>query len=148
MQIRTAARGDVPALVALLADDTLGAARETPDELWRYYAAFDAIAGDASHELVLGEVDGRVVATLQLTFVRQLSHRGSKVAQIEAVRVASALRGRGLGGELVRAAIDRARAAGCARVQLTSNKDRGDAHRFYERLGFSRSHEGFKLALI
>ncbi|HEX8953764.1 MAG TPA: GNAT family N-acetyltransferase, partial [Polyangia bacterium] len=92
-----------------------------------------------------GEDDGRIVATLQLTTLQQLSSRGAKVAQIEAVRVASDLRGRGLGAQLVRFAVERARAAGCARVQLTSHKERLDAHRFYEQLGFRRSHEGFKL---
>jgi len=141
MQIRRAARADVPAIVALYADDVLGAARETPAQLDGYYAAFDALDG----ELLVGELDGRLVATLQLTMLQQLSFRGAKVAQIEAVRVAHDRRGRGLGAELVRFAIDRARAAGCVRVQLTSNKERSDAHRFYERLGFHRSHEGFKL---
>jgi GNAT superfamily N-acetyltransferase len=143
MTIRPAVRADVPAIVALYADDMLGAARETPDALDCYYAAFDALSG----ELFVGEEGGRIVATLQLTFVQQLSYRGSKVAVIEAVRVSSALRGRGLGAELVRFAVERARAAGCVRVQLTSNKERADAHRFYERLGFRRSHEGFKLYL-
>ena len=141
MRIRAATRADVPAIVALYADDVLGAARETPAELERYYAAFDALDG----QLLVGELDGRVVATLQLTMIQQLSSRGSKVAQIEAVRVASELRGGGLGATLVRDAVERARAAGCVRVQLTSNKERADAHRFYERLGFRRSHEGFKL---
>jgi len=141
MQIRAATRADVPAIVALYADDMLGAARETPAELDRYYAAFDALDG----QLLVGERDGRIVATLQLTMIQQLSSRGSKVAQIEAVRVASELRGGGLGATLVRDAVERARAAGCVRVQLTSHKERADAHRFYERLGFRRSHEGFKL---
>ncbi|HEX9103931.1 MAG TPA: GNAT family N-acetyltransferase [Polyangia bacterium] len=141
MQVRTAVRADVPAIVALYADDALGAARETPGELARYQAAFDALDG----ELLVGEDDGRIVATLQLTTLQQLSSRGAKVAQIEAVRVASDLRGRGLGAQLVRFAVERARAAGCARVQLTSHKERLDAHRFYEQLGFRRSHEGFKL---
>jgi GNAT superfamily N-acetyltransferase len=143
MTIRRARRDDVPAIVALYADDMLGAARETPDDLACYYAVFDALDG----ELYVGELDGRVVATLQLTTIQQLSARGSKVAQIEAVRVARERRGGGLGEALVRDAIERARAAGCVRVQLTSNKDRTDAHRFYERLGFRRSHEGFKLPL-
>lgn len=143
MLVRAARREDVPAIVALYADDDKGATRETPDALDRYYAAFDALTG----EILVGEVDGRIVATLQLTILQQLSFRGSKVAQIEAVRVARERRSGGLGGELVRAAIERARAAGCARVQLTSHKDRRDAHRFYERLGFVASHEGFKLYL-
>jgi GNAT superfamily N-acetyltransferase len=143
MTIRRASRADVPAIVALYADDAFGAERETPDALDCYYAAFDALDG----ELLVGEVDGRVVATLQLTIIQQLSARGGKVAQIESVRVASALRSRGLGAVLVRDAIERARAAGCIRVQLTSNTDRSDAHRFYTRLGFVASHAGFKLYL-
>lgn len=143
MTIRRARREDVPAIVALYADDMLGQSRETPDALDVYYAAFDRLDG----ELYVGERDGAVVATLQLTIIQQLSARGGKVAQIEAVRVARALRSRGLGAELVRHAIDRARAAGCARVQLTSNSRRRDAHRFYERLGFTASHTGFKLSL-
>ncbi len=144
MQVRAALRADVPAIVALYADDRLGAARETPGDLDRYYAAFAAIDRTSGGELLVGEADGRVIATLQLTIIQQLSSRGSKVAQIEAVRVATELRGRGLGAELVRVAVERARAAGCVRVQLTSHKERADAHRFYERLGFRRSHEGFK----
>ncbi|HEY1588009.1 MAG TPA: GNAT family N-acetyltransferase [Polyangia bacterium] len=147
MNIRRARRDDVPAIVALYADDMLGAARETPHALDVYYAAFDALDGDRNHELVVGELDGRIVATLQLTFIQHLSHRGGKVAQVEAVRVAASLRGGGLGAALMRWAVERARAAGCVRMQLTSNKERTDAHRFYERLGFSRSHEGFKLYL-
>ena len=141
MIVRAARRDDVPAIVALYADDDLGATRETPDALERYFAAFDALDG----EILVGELDGAIVATLQLTVIQQLSSRGGKVAQIEAVRVARARRGGGLGAELMRAAIARARAADCTRVQLTSNKSRRDAHRFYERLGFAASHEGFKL---
>ena len=141
MNIRKATRADVPAIVALYADDVLGRARETPDELAPYLAAFDALSG----EIFVGEHEGRIVSTLQLTIIQQLSYRGAKVAEIEAVRVATELRGGGLGAELVRWAVERARAAGCVRVQLTSNKERVDAHRFYERLGFRRSHEGFKL---
>lgn len=147
MKLRRARRQDVAAIVALYADDKLGAARETPAALDGYYVAFDEIVEDRNQELVVAELDGAVVGTFQLTFIRQLTHGGCKVAQIEAVRIAAKLRGRGLGGEMMRWAIERARAAGCARVQLTSNKERSEAHRFYERLGFRRSHEGFKLYL-
>ncbi len=143
MIIRRARRDDVPAIVALYADDKHGATRETPADLAPYWAAFERLDG----ELLVGERDGAVVATLQLTMIQQLSARGGKVAQIESVRVRRDLRGRGLGETLVRDAIARARAAGCSRVQLTSNQDRSDAHRFYERLGFVASHTGFKLAL-
>jgi ribosomal protein S18 acetylase RimI-like enzyme len=143
LTIRRARREDVPAIVALYADDMLGAARETPDALDCYYDVFDRVDG----ELLVGEMDGVVVATMQLTMIQQLSAQGGKVAQIESVRVARALRSHGLGAILIRDAIERARAAGCARVQLTSNQSRKDAHRFYERLGFVASHTGFKLAL-
>jgi GNAT superfamily N-acetyltransferase len=147
MKLRRARRQDVAAIVALYADDKLGAARETPAQLDRYYIAFDEIIEDPNQELVVAELDGAVVGTFQMTFIRHLSHGAGKVAQIEAVRIAAALRGRGLGAEMMRWAIERARAAGCVRVQLTSNKERSEAHRFYERLGFRRSHEGFKLYL-
>ena len=147
MKLRRARRQDVAAIVALYADDKLGAARETTAQLDPYYIAFDEIIEDANQELMVAELDGAVVGTFQLTFIRHLSHGGSKVAQIEAVRIAAPLRGQGLGEEMMRWAIERARAAGCARVQLTSNKERSEAHRFYERLGFRRSHEGFKLYL-
>ena len=147
MQVRRARAQDVPTLVALYADDVHGAARETPDDIAPYYAAFAAIAAEPHQELVVAERDGRVVGTLQLTFIHQLSARGGTVAQIEAVRIARDLRGRGLGGELLHWAIARARAAGCRRVQLTTNKARHDAQRFYARLGFVASHEGMKLEL-
>ena len=147
MELRRARKGDVAAIVALYADDALGAARETPAALDGYYAAFDAIDRDANQELVVAVADGAVVGTFQLTFIPQLGHGGRTVAQIEAVRILAPLRGRGLGAEMMRWAIDRARTAGCLRVQLTSNKERARAQRFYERLGFARSHEGFKLYL-
>lgn len=147
LHLRRARREDLPAIVALYADDTLGATRETPDELAPYEAAFAVIDADARQELMVAELDGRIVGTLQLTYIPQLSYRGQTVAQVEAVRVASGLRSRGLGRKMMEWAIARARAAGCRRLQLTSNKSRTDAHRFYERLGFARSHEGMKLAL-
>ncbi|MCU1282392.1 MAG: GCN5-related N-acetyltransferase [bacterium] len=147
MKLRRARRQDVAAIVALYADDKLSAGRETPAALEGYYVAFDEIVGDPKQELMVAELDGADVGTYQLTYIRQLSHGGCKVAQIESVRIAPAQRGRGLGAEMMRWAIERARAAGCLRVQLTSNKERADAHRFYERLGFRRSHEGFKLYL-
>jgi GNAT superfamily N-acetyltransferase len=147
MELRRARPEDLGAIVALYADDELGAARETPDALDRYQAAFDAIARDPNQELVVAEEGGAVVGTFQLTFIPQLGHGGGKVAQLEAVRIVAPLRGRGLGAEMMRWAIARARAAGCLRVQLTSNKQRTRAHGFYERLGFARSHEGFKLYL-
>lgn len=97
--------------------------------------------------LVVAERDGRVVGTLQLSFLAGLSHRGAWRGQIEAVRIAGELRGQGLGGELIDWAVAECRARGCKMAQLTSKGDRLDAHRFYERLGWDKSHAGFKLYL-
>jgi GNAT superfamily N-acetyltransferase len=147
VSFRPAAASDVPAVVALIADDQLGASREIPQELAPYRDAFDVIESDPNQLLVVGESGGRVIATLQLTFVPGLSRRGAWRAQIEAVRVEESMRGVGVGESLVRWSIEQARARGCALVQLTSNATRTDAHRFYQRLGFVASHTGFKLAL-
>lgn len=150
--IRDALSSDLPAIVALLADDPLGATREsvgaTVDEV--YVRAFDAIARDPNNRLVVlcdESDDARVLGCLQLTIIPGLSRRAATRAQIESVRVSSALRGRGLGRQLFDWAIAQARAYDCAIVQLTSDKQRGDAHRFYGSLGFVATHEGFKLAL-
>ena len=146
--IRLATRSDIPEIVALYADDVLGAARETPDDLAPYEAAFDRIAATGGMTTVLvAERDGAVVGTMQLTVLPGLSHRGSDRVQIEAVRVAANARGGGLGTQLIGWAIDEARRRGCGMVELTSNRQRTDAARFYERLGFVPSHTGFKLKL-
>ncbi|GAA3746559.1 GNAT superfamily N-acetyltransferase [Spinactinospora alkalitolerans] len=145
--IRRAAPRDLPAIVALLADDELGAARETPGDLGPYREAFAAIDADPHQLLVVAERDAEIIGTLQLTFLPGLSHRGATRAQIEAVRVGGEMRGGGLGSGLIGWAVDEARRRGCRMVQLTSNASRTDAHRFYERLGFTASHVGFKLAL-
>ena len=149
MKVRRAERRDVPAIVGLLADDVLGAQRERNEDPLpqSYYRAFDAIAADPSHELFVAELDGNVIGTLQLSFLPGLSRQGMWRAQIEGVRVSAAERGNRVGEQLVRHAIDRAKARGCGLVQLTSDKSRVDAVRFYERLGFTASHEGMKLAL-
>lgn len=144
--IRTAVRTDVPAIVAMLADDPLGARREQPGDP-AYLAAFDAIAADPNQLLVVADVDGTAVGTLQLTFIAGLSRRGATRAQIEAVRVRADLRGSGLGNRLITWAVDTARDRGCAMVQLTTDASRTDAHRFYQRLGFQPSHIGMKLTL-
>jgi GNAT superfamily N-acetyltransferase len=149
--LRRAALPDVSAIVALLADDDLGATRDgirDPADLAVYQRAFAAIDRDAAQLLVVGEVGGRLVATLQLMFLPGLSHRGAVRAQIEAVRVAAELRGHGLGQAMMTWAIDEARRRGCSLVQLSTNKSRSDAHRFYQRLGFVASHEGMKLPLL
>lgn len=135
--------------MALLAADQLGQAREDPTEplAGTYLEAFTTIDADPHNLLVVGEVAGEVVATMQLTFIPYLTYQGSWRAQIEGVRVTADLRGRGLGRELLRWGIERARERGCRLVQLTSDKQREEAHRFYGDLGFRASHEGFKLDL-
>ncbi|MFG2041769.1 GNAT family N-acetyltransferase [Dactylosporangium sp. NPDC048998] len=147
LRIRRAAGADVPAIVALLADDPLGAGRESPDDLAPYRAAFAALDADPNQVLVVAERAGRVVGTLQLTVLPGLARRGAARGQIEAVRAARDERGGGVGAMLMRWAIDEARRRGCRLVQLTSDVARPDAHRFYERLGFAATHVGFKLNL-
>jgi GNAT superfamily N-acetyltransferase len=145
--IRQALRGDLPAIVALLADDPLGQTREDPTDLAAYNRALDEIAAQAGNIILVAEVGGGVVGCLQLTVIPGLARHGMKRAQVEGVRIASGQRGRKLGERLIGAAIERARAAGCGLVQLTTDASRPDAHRFYERLGFAASHLGMKLML-
>ncbi|WP_037576268.1 GNAT family N-acetyltransferase [Phaeacidiphilus oryzae] len=145
--IRPAVAEDLPALVAMLADDPLGAARESPDRPELYRAAFERIAADPNQYLAVAERGGRVVGTLQLTTIPGLSRRGTVRTVIEAVRVDASERGRGLGTELIEWAVAESRRRGAGLVQLTSDAGRTDAHRFYRRLGFVDSHVGFKLAL-
>ncbi|MFD5468451.1 GNAT family N-acetyltransferase [Kitasatospora sp. NPDC127059] len=147
LTIRRAIEADLPAIVAMLADDPLGATRESPDDLTPYRTAFARIDADPHQHLVVAERTGRTVGTLQLTLVPGLSRTGSTRAIIEGVRVHADERGSGLGTELIQWAVDRARELGADLVQLTSDATRTDAHRFYERLGFVASHLGFKLAL-
>lgn len=133
----------------MLADDALGATREDarlPLDAG-YARAFAAIAEDPNQFLAVAEQGGAVVGTLQLTFIPGLSHKGGWRGQIEAVRVAASQRGQGLGERMMRWAVGECRARGCRMVQLSTNMTRTDAHRFYERLGFSRSHFGYKLDL-
>jgi len=148
--LRAARRQDVPAIVALIAADQLGSTRDgvrDGSDLAAYLTAFDAIDADRAHILVVAESAGEIVGTMQLSFLPGLARHGSLRAQIEAVRVADGTRGSGLGAAMMSWAIDEARRRGCALVQLTSDKSRADAHRFYQRLGFVASHEGMKLAL-
>ncbi len=143
-RFRPAERGDVPAVVALLRDDALGAGREA-DDMARYLAAFDAMQAEGANTLIVGEdAEGRIVATYQLTFISGLSLRAARRAQVESVRVASDLRGHGIGAAMFADADARARAAGCSLMQLTMNKSRTDSARFYQRLGFTPSHIGYK----
>ncbi|MDK1475028.1 GNAT family N-acetyltransferase [Streptomyces sp. 549] len=147
LTIRPATAGDLPALVAMLADDPLGATRESPQDLTPYREAFDRISADPQQHLVIAERDGRPAGTLQLTVVPGLSRQGADRALVEAVRVHVDQRGTGLGTELLTWAVAEARRQGCALVQLTTDATRLDAHRFYERLGFEASHLGFKMLL-
>ncbi|MFK4146139.1 GNAT family N-acetyltransferase [Streptomyces sp. NPDC004065] len=147
LEIRAATADDVPAIVDMLADDPLGAGRESPDDLEPYLIAWERLHRDPHQHLVVAERDGRVVGTLQLSVIPGLSRRGATRSVIEAVRVHPGERGGGLGTELIRWAVDTSRREGCRLVQLTSDRTRTDAHRFYERLGFEASHLGFKLPL-
>lgn len=163
---RDARRGDVPVIVAMLADDFLGAGREAGsreaggreaqdsagdgagaevDEA--YWSAFGQIEADPRNRLIVAESDGKIAGTLQLTLLPGLSRHGMLRAQIEAVRVAAWTRGQGIGRRMISWAIDEARRAGCGMVQLTSDKRRADAIRFYSSLGFEATHEGLKLPL-
>ncbi|MGA5321960.1 GNAT family N-acetyltransferase [Streptomyces seoulensis] len=147
LDIRPATPDDIPAIVALLADDPLGAQRESPDDLTPYLAAFERLDTDPNQHLVVAVRAGQVIGTLQLTIIPGLSRQGATRSLIEAVRIHADERGSGLGSELIQWAVDTSRRLGCQLVQLTSDKKRTDAHRFYERLGFTASHEGFKLSL-
>ncbi|MFB6812942.1 GNAT family N-acetyltransferase [Streptomyces sp. NPDC056347] len=147
LDIRPAAPDDIPAIVAMLADDPLGAQRESPDDLDPYLAAFRRLADDPNQQLVVAVREGRVVGTLQLSLIPGLSRRGASRTIIEAVRVHAEERGSGLGTLMIEWAVAESRRLGCQLVQLTSDATRTDAHRFYERLGFTPSHVGFKLAL-
>lgn len=140
---------DLPAIVALLADDDKGRVRETAGDTLDagYGMAFAAIHVDPNQHLLVAELDGAIVGTFQLSFLPGLSFRGAWRGQIEAVRIASPLRGRRLGREMILWAIDRCRERGCRIVQLTTHASRERAHAFYERLGFERSHIGMKLHL-
>lgn len=146
---RDAVEADLPALVAMLAEDALGATREDPSSPLnpRYLDSFRHIDADPNNALTVVEQNGALLGMLQLTFIPYLTHTGSWRCVIEGVRIHRDHRGRGLGSEFIRWAIDRARERGCSIVQLTSDKQRPDALRFYESLGFSASHEGFKLRL-
>lgn len=146
---RPAVSDDLTGIVAMLADDALGQLREDASGPLNeaYLDAFAAIDSDSNQFLAVVENDGNLVGCLQLTFVPGLSRLGMLRGQIESVRIASDYRGKGFGREMIEWAIDECRNRGCKLVQLTTDKSRGDACRFYESLGFSASHEGMKLAL-
>lgn len=142
---RPATEADLPAVVALLTDDVIGAGREgEPDA---YLKGFREVSADPRNHLVVADAGGEVIGTMQLTYIAGVSRKGTERLLIEAVRVASAYRGRGLGRRMITWAIDQARERGCGLVQLTSDKRRADALRFYESLGFEATHVGLKLPL-
>jgi ribosomal protein S18 acetylase RimI-like enzyme len=150
IKFRTAAEEDLDSIVAMLADDVLGSTREKyehplPDS---YIKAFQAISSDPNNELIVACRGTEVIGVQQITFTPHLTHQGGWRATIEGVRTAASVRGMGVGSELIKWAIQRAEERGCHLVQLTTDKERPDALRFYERLGFKATHEGLKLRLI
>jgi ribosomal protein S18 acetylase RimI-like enzyme len=146
--LRRAESKDLPSIVDLLADDPLGSTREGADTGYGpYERAFEEISADSRQLLVVAVDEHAIVGTLQLTVIPGLSRRGARRAQIEGVRVSRRYRSRGLGAAMIQWAIRESTARQCALVQLTSDKSRADAHRFYERLGFAATHEGFKMSL-
>ncbi|WP_328748704.1 GNAT family N-acetyltransferase [Streptomyces sp. NBC_00285] len=147
LHIRPATTDDVSAIVAMLADDPLGARRESPDDLAPYLAALERLSADPNQHVVVATREDRVVGTLQLTVIPGLSRRGATRSIVEGVRIHADARGSGLGTRLIQWAIDESRRQDCRLIQLTSDNTRTDAHRFYERLGFTASHMGFKLEL-
>jgi GNAT superfamily N-acetyltransferase len=146
---RKAIEKDVPAIVAMLADDVLGASRETTgaENTQQYLSAFRAIDADANQFLLVVEDGVQIVGTLQLTFIPGLSRGGQKRGLIEAVRVASDRRGEKIGEVMIAWALEKCRRESCGIVQLTTDKSRTEAHRFYDRLGFEPSHIGYKMML-
>ncbi len=144
---RRAVREDVPAIAALLADDALGAGREDPSDPTPYLAGFDRIEADPRNLLAVAQIDGAVLGCLQMSFIPGLSNRGAEFALVQAVRVNASLRGQGVGQAFMLWAMDQARARGCVAIELFTHESRGDAQRFYARLGFAPSHVGMRRAL-
>jgi GNAT superfamily N-acetyltransferase len=146
---RRAASDDLPAIVALLADDPIGSGRESTGVMLDpcYAAAFTAIERDPNQLLAVAEIGGKVIGVLQLSFIPGLTRRGMWRGQIEGVRITPAERGAGTGRAMLVWAVEECRKRGCGLVQLTSDKRRIAAHGFYEALGFRATHEGYKLAL-
>lgn len=149
LTFRLATTDDLADIVAMLADDTLGMGREKVGEVIsdKYIRAFENIRNDQNQELTIVEMNGEKVATFQLSFIQYLTYEGGLRAQIEAVRTHAKYRGQSIGTRVFEYAINRAKEKGCHLVQLTSDKKRPDAIRFYESLGFLASHEGMKLKL-
>jgi len=146
---RLATRADLPSIVRMLADDELGSQRERIEDPLpeSYYVAFEQINQDPNHELIVAEQNGEVIGTLHLMFLPSVSFQGGLRAQVESVRVDTLFQSQGIGSEMMKWAMERAKQRGAHVVQLTTHKSRLDAHRFYERLGFKGSHLGMKLNL-
>jgi len=146
---RLARQDDLPAIVRMLADDDLGSQREKYEDPLpeSYTVAFEQIERDSNHELIVAELNGEVIGTLHLIFLPSISFQGGLRTQVESVRVDKQYQGQGIGGDMMRWAIERAQGRGAHVVQLTTHKSRADAHRFYERLGFKGTHLGMKLSL-
>ncbi|WP_308322891.1 GNAT family N-acetyltransferase [Halomonas sp. SpR8] len=149
LKYRSAKSEDLESLVTLLSKDPLGSQREdsTIPLNSAYIAAFEAIERDPNNELLVVELGSSLVGMLQITFIPYLTHKGSWRCLIEGVRIHSDYRGQGFGEKMFEHAISLAKNKGCTIVQLTSDKQRPDAIRFYEKLGFKATHEGFKLTL-
>ena len=149
LKFRQATREDLPEIVRMLADDFLGATRERYENPLpeSYVKAFEEIEADRNNELTIAEKDGEIIGTLQITFTPSISFQGGKRATVESVRVDKKYRGQGIGKDLMLWAIERAKEENCVAIQLTTNAERPDAHRFYENLGFKNSHLGMKLYL-
>ncbi len=149
MIFRKAVKEDLPSIIEMLASDFLGKTREKfeiplPQS---YFDAFEKINSDINQELTVLELDGEVIGTMQLTFIPNLNYGGSLRMLIESVRVKDTMTGKGIGTKMMEYAINRAKEKNCRIVQLTTDKRRKDAHRFYEKLGFAATHEGMKLHL-
>ena len=146
---RIAMRADLPSIVRLLADDDLGRQRERYEEPLpeSYYSAYEEMNQDPNHELIVAELSGEVIGTLHLMFLPSISFQGGLRTQIESVRVDTRHQNQGIGSEMMKWTIERARARGAHIVQLTTHQSREDAHRFYKRLGFKGTHLGMKLNL-
>lgn len=148
MALREARREDIRRIVEMLADDEVARGRENlSGDMAAYHAAFGAIAADPNNTLYVWDHEGAVMGCLQLTFIPGMSYSGSWIAKVEGVRVDRSLRGLGVGEQMMDAIVAKSRARGCKQLQLTTNKRRIDAQRFYKRLGFEASHEGMKLDL-
>ncbi|MCD7060233.1 GNAT family N-acetyltransferase [Pelagibacterium xiamenense] len=148
LAFRPAALDDLPFIVGLIHEDSVVDSGEDPDPMARPYRnAFATIAADPNQLLVIAEIDGTPVGTFQLTFTPGIARQGQWRCTIEAVHVAPSHRNKGIGAAMMEWACETAKARGCGLAQLTSNKLRKDAHRFYTRIGFAQTHEGFKRAL-